>query len=99
MNKNEFITAMSTKSGMNKKDTERALKAFEETVIEELENGGKVQLVGFGTFEVAERAAREGINPHTKEPMQIGPSKAPRFKVGKAFKDAIKKTQDEDIRQ
>jgi len=91
MNKNELITAMAGKAGMSKKDTEKVLKAFEEVVVEELMNGGKVQLVGFGTFDVAERAAREGRNPQTNEPMPIAASKAPRFKVGKALKDAVNK--------
>ncbi len=89
MNKNELITALSSKSGLSKKDTEKALKAFEEVVTEELVNGGKVQLVGFGTFDVAERAAREGRNPQTGSIMTIPASNAPRFKVGKALKDAV----------
>jgi len=91
MNKNELITAMAGKAGMSKKDTEKVLKAFEEVVVEELVKGGKVQLVGFGTFDVAERAAREGRNPQTGEVMPIAASKAPRFKVGKALKDAVNK--------
>jgi len=89
MNKTELITAMAAKSGLTKKDTEKVLKAFEEAVTEELVKGGKVQLVGFGTFDVAERAAREGRNPQTGEPMPIPASKAPRFKVGKALRDAV----------
>lgn len=89
MNKNELITAMAAKATLSKKDTEKALKAFEEVVTEELVNGGKVQLVGFGTFDVAERAAREGRNPQTGKSMPIPASKAPRFKVGKALKDAV----------
>jgi DNA-binding protein HU-beta len=89
MNKNELIAAMAEKSGFTKKDTEKLLKAFEDIVVEELVKGDKVQLVGFGTFDVAERAAREGRNPQTGEPMPIPASKAPRFKVGKAFKDAV----------
>ena len=91
MNKNELITAMAGKTGMSKKDTEKVLRAFEDVVAEELVRGGKVQLVGFGTFDVAERAAREGRNPQTGEVMPIPASKAPRFKVGKALKDAVNK--------
>jgi DNA-binding protein HU-beta len=89
MNKSELITAMAEKCELSKKDTEKALKAFEKVVTEELANGGKVQLVGFGIFEVVERAAREGRNPRTHEAMHIPASKAPKFKVGKALKDAI----------
>ena len=91
MNKTELISAMAAKSGLTKKDTEKSLKAFEEAVTETLVAGGKVQLVGFGTFDVAERAAREGRNPQTGAPMKIAASKAPRFKVGKALRDAVNK--------
>ena len=91
MNKNELITAMAAKAEMSKKDAEKALRAFEDVVTSELVAGGKVQLVGFGTFDVAERAAREGRNPQTGAPMPIPASKAPRFKVGKALKDAVNK--------
>ena len=89
MNKTELVAAIAEKADMSKKDAEKALKAFEEVVTEELTNNGKVQLVGFGTFDVAERAAREGRNPQTGEPMPIAASEAPRFKAGKALKDAI----------
>ena len=89
MNKTELISAMATKSGLTKKDSEKALKAFEDAVTEALVAGDKVQLVGFGTFDVAERAAREGRNPQTGEPMSIAASRAPRFKVGKALRDAV----------
>ncbi len=89
MNKTELIAAIAAKSELSKKDSEKALKAFEDAVTEELVKGGKVQLVGFGTFDVAERAAREGRNPQTGEVMPIPASKAPRFKVGKALKDAV----------
>ena len=89
MNKTELIAAVATKSGLTKKDSEKALKAFEEAITEALVAGGKVQLVGFGTFDVSERAAREGRNPQTGQPMPIPASKAPRFKVGKALKDAV----------
>jgi len=89
MNKTELIAAIAAKSGLTKKDSEKALHAFEDAVTCELVKGGKVQLVGFGTFDVAARAAREGRNPQTNQPMPIPASKAPRFKVGKALKDAV----------
>ncbi len=89
MNKAELVAAISEKSQLSKKDAEKALKAFEEVVTEQLVKNEKVQLVGFGTFDVAQRAAREGRNPQTNEKMQIEASKAPRFKAGKALKDAI----------
>ncbi len=77
MNKSDLVAAMAEKAEMSKKDAEKALKAFEEVVTNELEKNGKVQLVGFGTFEVVERAAREGRNPQTGETMPIPASKAP----------------------
>ena len=89
MNKTELVAAIAEKADMSKKDAEKALKAFEEVVTEELTNNGKVQLVGFGTFDVAERAAREGRNPQTGKTMSIPASKAPRFKAGKALKDTV----------
>ena len=89
MNKTELVAAMAEKAGLSKKDAEAALKAFTDTVAEELKKGEKIALVGFGTFEVSERAAREGRNPQTGEPMKIEASKAPKFKAGKALKDAI----------
>ncbi|HCT63970.1 MAG TPA: HU family DNA-binding protein [Lachnospiraceae bacterium] len=89
MNKSELIAAMVEKAEISKKDAEKALKAFEEVVAEELKNDGKIQLVGFGTFEVAQRAARIGRNPQTGEDMEISASKAPKFKAGKALKDAV----------
>jgi len=91
MNKNDLISAIAEKSGMSKKDSEQALKAFEEVVTEELAKGGKVQLVGFGTFDVSDRAAREGRNPQTNAPISIPASKAPRFKAGKVLKDSVNK--------
>jgi DNA-binding protein HU-beta len=91
MNKAELISAVVEKTGSTKKETEKVLKAFEEVVTEELAAGGKVQMVGFGTFDVSERAAREGRNPQTGAPMQIAASKAPRFKAGKVLKDAVNK--------
>ncbi len=77
---------MAEQTNLSKKDAEAALKAFIDVVSEELKKGEKVQLVGFGTFEVSERAAREGRNPHTGESMEIKASKAPKFKAGKALK-------------
>ena len=89
MNKTEIVNAISEKAELSKKDAEKALKAFTDVVAEELKKGEKVQLVGFGTFEVSERAAREGRNPQTGKAMKIAASKAPKFKAGKALKDAI----------
>ena len=89
MNKTEFIAAVAEKAEISKKDSEKALKAFVDVVAEQLKAGDKVQLVGFGTFEVSERAAREGRNPQSGEPMTIAASKAPKFKAGKALKDMI----------
>ena len=89
MNKTELVAAMAEQAGISKKDAEKALKAFTDVVVAELKNGGKVQLVGFGTFEVAERAAREGRNPQSGKVMKIAASKAPKFKAGKALKDMV----------
>ena len=89
MNKTELIAAVAEKSHLTKKDAESALKAFTDVVAEELKKGEKVQLVGFGTFEVSERAAREGRNPQTGETMKIEASKTPKFKAGKALKDSL----------
>ena len=89
MNKTELVAAMAEQAEMTKKDAEKALTAFTEVVAKELKNGGKVQLVGFGTFEVSERAERMGRNPQTGEDMIIAASKAPKFKAGKALKDAV----------
>jgi DNA-binding protein HU-beta len=89
MNKTELIAAIAAKSDLTKKDAEKALAAFSDAVTEALVAGEKVQLVGFGTFDVAERAEREGRNPQTGEPMKIAASKAPRFKVGKKLRDAV----------
>ena len=91
MNKAELITSMAEKSNLTKKDAELALKAFIESVSETLENGDKVQLVGFGTFETRERAAREGRNPRTKETINIPASTVPVFKAGKEFKEKVNK--------
>ena len=89
MNKTELISAMSEKSELTKVDTEKALKAFIDTVTEELKNGEKVQLVGFGTFEVTERAERQGRNPKTGETITIPASKSPKFKAGRSLKDIV----------
>ena len=89
MNKTELIAAVAEKAELSKKDAEKAVKAFTDVVAEELVKGEKIQLVGFGTFEVSERPAREGRNPQTGETMEIKASKAPKFKAGKALKDII----------
>ena len=89
MNKTELVAAIADKAEISKKDAEAAVKAFTDVVAEELKAGNKIQLVGFGTFEVSERAAREGRNPLTGAPMKIAASKAPKFKAGKALKDLV----------
>lgn len=89
MNKMELVAAVAVQAEISKKDAEKALKAFTDVVADELKKGGKVQLVGFGTFEVSERAAREGRNPQSGKVMQIAASKAPKFKAGKALKDML----------
>ena len=89
MNKNELIAAMAEKSELTKKDAGAALDAFVEAVQDALKAGEKVQLVGFGSFEVKNRPARTGINPQTKKPVKIKASKAPAFKAGKALTDAL----------
>lgn len=89
MNKTELVAAISEKTELTKKDSEKALKALIAVVAEELKKGEKVQLVGFGTFEVSERAARTGKNPQTGAEIKIAACKAPKFKAGKALKDAV----------
>ena len=89
MNKTELIAAIAESADISKKNAEKALNAFTDAVKSELKKGEKVQLVGFGTFEVSERAARTGRNPLTGKEMQIAASKAPKFKAGKALKDAV----------
>ena len=89
MNRTELIAAMAEKTELSKKGAEKALKAFTDVVAEELKKGEKIQLVGFGTFEVSERAAREGRNPRSGETMTIAASKSPKFKAGKALKDLV----------
>lgn len=89
MNKTELVAAIAEKAGISKKDAEASVKAFTDVVAEELKKGEKIQLVGFGTFEVSERAARTGRNPQTGAEMTIAASKAPKFKAGKALKDLV----------
>ena len=89
MNKTELVAAVAEQADISKKDAEKALKAFVDVVTEELKKEHKIQLVGFGTFEVSERAAREGRNPQTGKTMKIEACKAPKFKAGKALKDAV----------
>ena len=89
MNKTELVAAVAEQADISKKDAEKVLKAFVDVVTEEMKKGEKVQLVGFGTFEVSERAAREGRNRQTGKTMKIEACKAPKFKAGKALKDAV----------
>lgn len=91
MNKAELINAAAEKTGLSKKDTEAVINAVVESITEALQNNDKVQLVGFGAFEVKTRAERIGRNPRTKEPIPIPASKVPVFKPGKALKDAVAK--------
>ena len=90
MNKTELVASMAEKANISKKAAEKALAAFIDSVSDELKKGEKVQLIGFGTFEVREHAARTGINPKTKETIKIAASKSPAFKAGAALKAAIK---------
>lgn len=89
MNKTGLIDAIAKETGLTKKEADRVLKAFTDTVTNELKKGEKVQMVGFGTFEVSEREARVGRNPRTGKQMEIKASKATKFKAGKALKDAL----------
>lgn len=89
MNKTELVAAIAEKTDLTKKDAEKAVKAFTDVVAEELKKGEKIQLVGFGTFEVAERPEREGRNPKTGETMKIAASKAPKFKAGQGLKNIV----------
>ena len=91
MNKTELVAAMAEKCELSKKDTEKVLKAFTETVSEQLKKGEKIQLVGFGTFEVVDRAARTGKYPQTGKAINIAACKAPKFKAGKALKEVVNK--------
>ncbi|MBE5759077.1 MAG: HU family DNA-binding protein [Clostridiales bacterium] len=90
MKKAELITAMAEKAGLSKKDAEKALVAFIDTVTAELQSGEKVQIVGFGTFEARKRNARKGNNPLTREPIEIAATTVPAFKAGRGLKDALK---------
>ena len=87
--KADLVNAMAEKAGLNKTDAEGALKAFTEVVTEALKDGDKVAMVGFGTFSVGDRAARTGQNPQTGEKIQIAAARVPKFKAGKALKDAV----------
>ena len=89
MNKTEFIAAVAEEAGLSKTDAAKAVKAFTDVVTEEMKKGEKVQLIGFGNFEVSERPAREGRNPLTGEKITIAASKNPKFKAGKALKDMV----------
>ena len=91
MNKTELVAAIADQAELSKKDAEKALKAFVDVVTDELKKGERIQLVGFGSFEVRKRAARKGRNPQTKEEIKIPASKAPVFKAGKALKDLVNK--------
>ena len=91
MNKTELVDAIAKETGLSKKDSEKAVKAFTETVSKELKKKGKVQLVGFGTFETAKRAARTGKNPQTGAAIKIPAATVPKFKAGKALKDVVNK--------
>lgn len=91
MNKAELISAVAAKTGLSKKDSEKAINATFDTMTAALEAGEKVQLVGFGVFDVKERAARIGRNPKTKEEIEIPASRVPTFKAGKALKDSVDK--------
>ncbi|MDD6440304.1 MAG: HU family DNA-binding protein [Lachnospiraceae bacterium] len=89
MNKQELVAAIAEKAELEKDDAKKALNAFIEVVGDELKKGEKIQIIGFGTFEVSERAAREGRNPQTGETMEIKASRNPKFKAGKALKDSL----------
>ncbi|MDD6283206.1 HU family DNA-binding protein [Oribacterium sp. HCP28S3_H8] len=89
MNRMELVAEVAKNADLSKKDAEAAVKAVFDAISDALANGDKVQLIGFGTFDVSERSAREGRNPRTGETMSIAASKAPRFKAGKALKDRV----------
>ncbi|MFW5885162.1 MAG: HU family DNA-binding protein [Patescibacteria group bacterium] len=91
MNKKQMVDAVASKTGLSKKDSEAALEAVLDTVTESLQKGEQVVFTGFGSFAVSKRAAREGVNPATKEKIQIPATTVPKFKAGKALKDAVKK--------
>lgn len=89
MNKTELVSAMAEQAELSKKDAEAALKAFTDIVSKEMQNGKKVQLIGFGTFETGKREARTGRNPHTGEEIKIPAAVTAKFKAGKALKDLV----------
>ncbi|HLQ73723.1 MAG TPA: HU family DNA-binding protein [Bacillota bacterium] len=91
MNKTELVNAVAESSELSKKDAGKAVDAVFETIMDSLSDGEKVQIIGFGNFEVRDRAARKGRNPQTGEEIQIPASKVPAFRAGKALKDAVKK--------
>lgn len=91
MNKTELIAAVAEQAGLSKKDADKAVNAALEIIVDTVAKGDKVQIVGFGNFEVRTRSARTGLNPRTKEPIDIPASKLPAFKAGKSFKDAVEK--------
>ncbi len=91
MNKSELVSTVADRTGLTKKDTERTLNAIFDTITESLQAGEKVQLVGFGVFDIKERAAHVGRNPRTKQEIEIAASRVPTFKAGKALKDAVAK--------
>ncbi|MCL1823289.1 MAG: HU family DNA-binding protein [Oscillospiraceae bacterium] len=91
MTKSDLVTAVAQKADITKKDAESAVTAFIDVITETLKKGDKIQLVGFGSFEVRTRAAREGVNPQTQKKIKIPASKVPAFKAGKALKDAVAK--------
>lgn len=90
LNKTDLVAEVASRAGLSKKDADAAVTAFTDTIIEQLKNGDKVQIVGFGTFEPRTRAARTGINPRTKEEISIAETTVPAFKAGKSFKEAMK---------
>lgn len=90
MNKTELVVAVAAKANLSKKDADAAVSAVLAAITEALADGDKVAIAGFGSFEVKERAARQGLNPRTKEKIEIAASKVPSFKAGKALKDAVK---------
>ena len=91
MNKTELIAAVAEQAGLSKKDADKAVNAALDIIVDTVAKGDKVQIVGFGNFEVRTRSARTGLNPRTKEPIDIPASKLPAFKAGKSFKDAVEK--------
>lgn len=90
MNKTEFISAVAETSGLSKVDSKKAVDAFIQTVTEEVKKGGKVALLGFGSFSVVEKSARKGVNPKTKQPIEIPARKAVKFKAGAELSDLLK---------